>query len=309
MDPTWADLDALRASRGRSGLTLTAAIAEFRAFKLSEKGKETKHLLLTISDLQRLASHLGPSSRLQAITAAQLTAWLSELDIGPKRRKDYRAAAVGLWRWAAKQDMLMVTGNLTEAEKTPVPKVTRGPIRFLTPEELAFLLRTVSPDYAPWLVLCAFSGLRSSEIRDWNKPPLTGAMVKLEQGVIDVPAEVSKNRKRKLIPILPVLAAWLKHLDVGDEPLIPDPAYNSETGRLGVLLDEEFKRKEGWPDNCLRHSYCSYRVALTRNIGEVAMEMDNSEKIIKEHYLEAASKDAAEAYFDLSPQNIIGTKP
>tara|TARA_R110000744_G_scaffold24382_1_gene61170 strand:+ start:43 stop:1224 length:1182 start_codon:yes stop_codon:yes gene_type:complete len=302
MNPSWDELDHLRDRRQLSGLSISAAISAFKEFKLSEKGEITKHLTSSFNDLGRLSAHVGPETPLGAVSSAQITAYLANLDVGEKRRKNHRGAAVMLWRWAAKQDMIKTNGGFTEAEKTPSPKVTRGPIRFLSTEEMAFLLENVSPDYAPWLVLCGFSGLRSSEVRGWNKPPLTGAMVKLSQGVVDVPAESSKNRKRKLIPILPVLADWLQHLDLGDGPLIPDPAYKSETSRLGALMDEEFGRDEGWPDNCLRHSYCSYRVAATKNVPAVALEMDNSEKIIKEHYLEATTEAQAKAYFALSPR-------
>jgi hypothetical protein len=302
LEPTWEDVERLRSSKTRALTTIGDAVEQFKSWKLSGGGELTTHLRLTFADLLKLSGQLGEDTPLASITAGQIQGWYESYDVKAKRRRDYRAAAVMLWKWAAKQEILVMNGPYTAADKTPPPKLHRGPVRILGVEEMRFLLEKVSPEFLPWLVLCGFSGLRAAEVSHFGKPPLTWAMIKLDQGVIEIPAAMSKNRKRKLIPILPTLKAWLETFGKRKGPVIPCPSSKEETGRLGKLMDEKWDRSEGWSTNVLRHTYGSARVAITKNIGEVSLEMDNSPAVIKEHYLEAMHKEQAEAYFSLLPE-------
>jgi hypothetical protein len=45
-----------------------------------------------------------------------------------------------------------------------------------------------------------------------------------------------------------------------------------------------------WKRNGLRHSFGSYRMELTKNEGQVALEMGNSPKVVKDHYFEIVEK-------------------
>ena len=47
----------------------------------------------------------------------------------------------------------------------------------------------------------------------------------------------------------------------------------------------------GWPFDVMRHSFISYAVALTQQIGQVALWAGNSEAVIKRHYLERVTED------------------
>lgn len=306
LSPTWDDLERISALRGDRGLTVSDAITRYMAWKRSEKTKETRHLDLTEADLLRMAEAVGPDKPLAAIRASALAKWLDGMPVGPKRKKSYRAACVALWRWARRQDLLPVLGELTEPEKLPVPRVPKkDAVRILSVEELRFLLEKVSPEFLPWLVLSAFSGLRSGEIRHPKKLPLDWSMVHRDRRLIDLPPSLSKTGRRKLLPISDTLAAWLDAIDPPAKgEVIPEQASDHETGRLGALMDAHFQRAEGWPTNCLRHSFGSHRVAETGDIAAVALEMDNSPDIIRRHYLEARTKDQAAAYFGVLPRTF-----
>ncbi|WP_264513200.1 tyrosine-type recombinase/integrase [Luteolibacter rhizosphaerae] len=307
LSPTWADVERWGAERRMPKLGVRKAAEQFIAFKEKESSKGlTKHLKSMRSDLFVMAEEMGDETPLARVRATALAEWLDELDVGAKRRKDYRAACVQLWTWARRQELIVVSGEYTEPEKLPMPEVTKKDyVRVLSKEELVFLFKNVRQEFLPWLALGAFSGLRSGEMRAWNKPALDWSMVKLDRGHIDLPASISKTGRRRLVPISPTLAAWLKECKPPKEgPILREPAYEDETGRLGRLLDEHFKREEGWPMNCLRHSYGSHRVAQTQEIGKVAIEMGNSEKIIKDHYLEVRTEEEAEEYFNVLPGTI-----
>ena len=153
-------------------------------------------------------------------------------------------------------------------------------------------------EFRGWLVLNLFSGLRAQEIvsrQESKKPSLRWEHVRRADGVIDVPAAVSKRRKRRIIPILPTLEAWLAHVDAPEHGEIAshDPS-RTETGRLGALIG-------GWPRNVLRHSYGSYRAAQIRDAPSLALEMGNSVAMIDAHYMEAVSAADEAEFWGLVP--------
>ena len=57
----------------------------------------------------------------------------------------------------------------------------------------------------------------------------------------------------------------------------------------------------GWRQNGLRHSFISYRVALTGDVARTALEAGNSPKMIFRHYREVVEEDAAQAWFAITP--------
>ena len=61
-------------------------------------------------------------------------------------------------------------------------------------------------------------------------------------------------------------------------------------------LKNEFGVK--WPQNVLRHSYCSYSVALHGFVW-TAEQADHSEAMLKKHYREVVTKEDAEKYFGI----------
>ena len=56
-----------------------------------------------------------------------------------------------------------------------------------------------------------------------------------------------------------------------------------------------------WKANALRHSFISYRVALTKDIAAVALEAGNSPKMIFAHYRELCTEAEAAEWFSIRP--------
>ena len=102
-------------------ISIKSAIEKFYQFKVSEKGTETQHLRLLKADLTKLADYVGGETPLLEIDKHHISDWLESMTISPKRKKDYRAAAVSLWRWSSKQGVIEIRGTFTEAEKSPLP--------------------------------------------------------------------------------------------------------------------------------------------------------------------------------------------
>jgi hypothetical protein len=71
------------------------------------------------------------------------------------------------------------------------------------------------------------------------------------------------------------------------------PAQTNCQGREGVPREME--------RNALRHSFGSYRMELTKNEGQVALEMGNSPKVVKDHYFEIVDERAGREHRSIKP--------
>jgi hypothetical protein len=81
-----------------------------------------------------------------------------------------------------------------------------------------------------------------------------------------------------------------------------------ENDPLGNALGNRFERaaaraKVKWRRNGFRHSYISYRVAITKDIPATALECGNSPQIIFSNYRALATEAEAKAWFAILPTN------
>ena len=67
------------------------------------------------------------------------------------------------------------------------------------------------------------------------------------------------------------------------------------------MTKAQLKNLRRWPENALRHSAISYKLAKTRDLAEVATEAGNSPNMIKQHYDALVKPSAAEAWFTIRP--------
>ena len=136
-----------------------------------------------------------------------------------------------------------------------------------------------------------FSGLRVAEINalDWRD-------VDLAHGFIIAGAKISKTRSRRLVPILDNLRAWLQPIAKPAGPVLvdPDTRYRHEAARRRAGIVE-------WPQNCMRHSFVSYRLAQTQNAPQVALESGHDQAVLFAHYRELVRPKDAERFFSIRP--------
>ena len=57
-----------------------------------------------------------------------------------------------------------------------------------------------------------------------------------------------------------------------------------------------------WKQNCLRHSFCSYAVAV-KGLDWTAIQADHDTKMLKKHYLEVVTKEDAAKYWAIRPDD------
>ena len=59
-----------------------------------------------------------------------------------------------------------------------------------------------------------------------------------------------------------------------------------------------------WPQNVLRHSFCSYAVAL-RGFEWTSAQADHSVAMLRRHYWEVVSKEDARRYWEIVPADCV----
>ena len=134
--------------------------------------------------------------------------------------------------------------------------------------------------------------MRSAEIER-----LVWTDIRLEARHVVIDREKAKTASRRIVPMTDNLAAWLAPYAGQDGkvwPLGHEALYDTQR-ETSVLAG--FK----WKKNALRHSYASYRFALTTDAGRVAGEMGNSHQIVHSNYRELVTPADAERWFAAMP--------
>lgn len=194
----------------------------------------------------------------------------------------------GLFNFARQRNYLPKS-EITEASRLSKVKVPAKDNEIYTPDQFEKLLRPAPVDLIPILAIRGFAGIRGAELDrlDWDA-------VNLERRHIELRATQAKTADRRLIPISENLAAWIEPL-MNSGPIIPASWRRREASNLAKELGI------GWPRNVLRHSFISYRVALTGDVPRTALESGNSPDVIFRHYREVVDEEAAKVWFGIMP--------
>ena len=261
---------------------------EFLAAKKSD-GASIRYIQDCRSRLTRFVAKF--SGKISECTTTALQDWLVRLEMKPRARNNMRTLIVTLFNFA-KQRGYLPKERSTEANFLTKAKPISNAVGILRPADLSSLLQQCAPKFVPYIAIGAFAGLRQAELMrlDWSD-------VKLEQSFIEIRADKAKTAQRRLVPIQPNLAAWLKPHVQDEGPLyVSDKTLARITGTAKSLGIK-------WPNNALRHSYASYRLASCKNAAEVALEMGNSPRMIFEHYRELVTPADAQKWWDITPKS------
>jgi integrase len=291
-----------------TSVDIAAAVARFLSFKITAKGRESHHLEQMRRDLDAMATHFA-GHRVGDIHLGPLADWwmLRTGPAGRARQKGIRGTLVGFWNWCQREGF---AGNdaITVPKRLPSITVGGGGLYVFSPEELVTILHHVRREWLPWILFGAFAGMRPEEVapkKSTGKAGLRWDHIDWEFKVIRLPAEVSKTKRARIIPLHPVLLQWFAHLGASatwtGAVVLEDPTAARESKRLGAILDQQFHRTTGWPADALRHSYASYRNAVIRNLPQVAEEMGTSEKMLHGHYHHPKTTPEGVAWFAIDP--------
>jgi len=323
-------LDHLR--RAQKAKPLPEAVADFTASKAKKSDVYRRDLRLL---LDAFLAAVPDNATTASITKHDIDAFLANLH--PVTANNRRRMLRGFFAWCVKQGLC--EGN--PAKETDMEEEIPETPGILTPEELSALLGAADDCILPATVLGAFGGLRQAEIKrlDWSE-------IDLGEGTVNLHAKHTKKKKRRAVRLPLAAVAWLTPLAKKRGPvLVPGAETRAawdlarmaagfgpfETRLLRVrqanaaLTKAEKKALRPWPDNALRHSAISYRIAVAPDaaanafnvakeatstitaIAAVAYAAGNSADIIMSHYDALAKPSAAAAWFAVQPSKP-GTK-
>jgi integrase len=228
---------------------------------------------------------------IRTIATNELEKWLHALELSAQSINNFRSRLASLFAYADKRGYV---------EKNPVSAIDKVKLvdeapKIFTPEQLQNLLEKAPTDLLPTIALGGFAGLRTAEILrlEWQD-------IDLKRNFINVAATKSKTAKRRLIPIAPNLAEWLRPYAHLKGRIYPYSHrwyhFNIDGLRKATELSE-------WPNNGLRHSFASYHLARHQNAPQLALEMGHTTpRMIFDNYREVVTPEEAERYWSIRPK-------
>ena len=300
--------------RTEGGKPLRDAVTDFLAAKKAEHLSD-RYLDGLRHRLTRFLVSQSKDATTANVTTADIDRFLTSLHRSPGTGTTFRRDLRTFFAWTSARGL----SPSNPVEHAATFKVRPGKIGVLTPEDASALLQACDPAILPGVVLGMFCGLRQSEIAriDWRA-------IDLASGILTVGADIAKTAGRRIVEIPENAHAWLAAYAKDSGPVWPtsEEARNFwnlariEAGfgpffstRAAVNAAQEGRGDlRPWPDNALRHSGISYRLALTRDLPRVATEAGNSPAIVQRHYAELVKPNAAKKFFAILPReapNVI----
>jgi integrase len=253
---------------------------------LRKDGRSESHVV----EMQRVLERFADTFRTNIgdITTADINAYLRDLDASPASRNIYRRKIVTLFNHARRVGYL--PDKTTAATRSAKAKEHGREIEIYSAEEMSRLLEFASDNLRPFIVLCGFCGLRPAEAMrlDWKE-------IDFARSTILVSAGKSKTQSRRFAPLSDNAAAWLRPLVKPSGKVVNVVMIVNALRRLGVRAKVTMKR------NGLRHSFCSYRLALTQNANQTALEAGHSADILFKHYRQLCTVSEASRWFSIAP--------
>ena len=273
-----SEFEQWRATRLESP-KVSEAVARYMAHLKDRKVQETR---IIASDLAKFAK--AHPCRMSEVTADQIRDYLDPLPVGPRRHNNIRTALVSFFSWARK--LALIPDGMTAPERTHSKTLDTKPVAIYTLKQFRALLAVAPVEWRLALAIGGLAGLRTEEIQG-----LRWEDIKMGRKHIEVRPEICKTKRRRLVPILPALATWIRKSE-------PQPGgMVAPQDRIDNLAKRVRRKGALYVKNGLRHSYGSYRCAAVKSASQVALEMGNSEAIVRKHYLEFQERKAATEWF------------
>lgn len=263
----------------------------------------------TATILKSFADHVD-NADVHAVTEEDVRRYLGGLraldGISPAKRKtfnNHRNELSAFFKWASRKDLSTNRPWLFHDPLENIPAHSsrrvaeeRPEIATTSPKQVRDLFTYVMSyrdgRLVKWFALAYFAGLRPStddgELVKIAKRE--SELINITTGRIMVPADTAKTKDSRPVTISENLARWLTAYE-GQE-IAPKNLKNDLN---------HIRKKFNLQSDEARHSFISYHVALHRSIGGTALEAGNSERKIKDHYLNHHTHDEAKAFFSIVP--------
>jgi integrase len=183
------------------------------------------------------------------------------------------------------------------AEHVKLPPAKNTTPAIFTPEELMRLLVVTKPHQIAYVATMAFAGARRAEFERMTRDHFS-----VDENVATINAEIAKKGSRRVLELPENLRQWLDIAELPAAGKVP-----SKKSIVNLSADKARLREVGltWKQNVLRHSFCSYHLALHRNAALTSELAGNSPQMLRDHYKSLVTPAAAKEWFDITPQKVF----
>ena len=227
--------------------------AEFLASKLQD-GRSKRYLDDARLRLKKFVSVF--TGMIDSVTPREIDDYLRVINVSNRSRNNIHTILGSLFSYARARGYLPATEK-TAIEILQRPKNKPPVIGILKVAEFTAALKAATPKTLPAFVLGGFCGLRQAEIcrLDWSA-------INLDRKIIFVNSAIAKTARRRIVPLPPAAAEWLKLVARSTGKVIE---YASPV-ILSIMMRAVWRAaKVKHTQNCLRHSAASYPDGLKLN--------------------------------------------
>ena len=247
-------------------------------------------------------NYYGWDKPITAITWETVDSWLRSRKLKSlKSWNNYRADISAMFAWAVKAPRKWLPENpvdaVTKYNKRSLPPRTRLRLDITRCEALMRHVEEHTPAWCTYYAMALFAGIRP-DMRGGEMNKLARCIERdglshyYSNGCFHLTREITKDRSDRTVHIPANLAAWL-------EKYPPTP----KSIRPGDYKDSApIRKKFHIAHDCLRHTAISAYVSMGHSYSEAADQFGNSERIIREHYMNRMSRAEAEAFYRIVPR-------
>jgi len=297
-----------RVLRDTEAITQVSAAGECLSRYLSYRGKS-----VYADDSRNRCNHFikwfGAERQVREATTEVMKAYFTKHTGATLRR------TVSAWLgWAVDEGYLPSNPCAKKKQRRGTKKKKPREAVILSPTDASALLRA-AVQAEDWTTLsfiaCGlFAGIRPMEFSKKYKgaPAIYLDWRNVTPDGIEIYPELAKTAAR-VIPILDPLPLWIEFIRK-KRGMLSGPVV--ATGKRGggwrkhweAFLADHWKHK--WHADQMRHSFGSYRMAVVKNAGQVAMEMGNSAQVVLDYYWnwQTKARDADE-FWSLTPKAVM----
>lgn len=294
--------DAAKAeSHGPSVNYVLRKFMDVKMAKASDREERTLRLNRT-----RIDDAFGPMP-IEELGIDRIEKWLNKQTAWSARTK-YNA--LGYLRtflnWAVRRRYIQFNPAVALVDDFPKPE---PPKEYCRIEEMALLLRMTrrDPRLRNFIVFGAFAGMRTKEthLLEWSACDFDHRTIHVSREVI----KITRGVKERYVEMTD---AFLRHVhrdNKGRVMALNPTNLGKHRNKLRHRMYRLLKRKKDprakvwkndWPDNCLRHSFATYLLALKKDAGPVAHQLGHmSAKMVHQDYATPIQPAQAAKYWAL----------
>jgi integrase len=246
----------------------------------------------TIKDIERnldpFASEFDTTD-CRHITTAQIESWHDAQNGNARRRNKRRRHLVGMFNFAVKRKFR------NDNPASAIEIVTERNIKpFVLPvadiDAVMHYTEEHYPEMVPYLALCMFAGIRP----DGEMSRLDWKDIDLARREVFISDVVSKTNDERYIEMSDNLFAWIApHAQESGKILFSKRKFDE------IREKAEVKR---WEQDCMRHSFGSYHLAMHENSGKTIEQMGHRQmNTFFKHYRRAVRQDEAQGFWNIQP--------